>query len=74
LRRLYLDGNKLAALHPKMFSQLDGLFILDLEGNACIDQNFMNITGHFARARIEEELAGCGANYALQVQENYQEL
>jgi hypothetical protein len=51
--------NKLSAVHPKAFSNMD-LYHLDLSSNICVDKSFFKES----KANIEEGLATCGAEYA----------
>jgi hypothetical protein len=60
LNEIWLSGNKLRALHPQMFTELDSLRFLFLSGNQCVDQDFLNYP---PKANIEDGLAECGANY-----------
>jgi hypothetical protein len=48
-----------------MFSLLSNLMRLDLRWNSCIDKEFES---NLSKAMIEQELAECGAEYALHEQ------
>ncbi len=67
MNQISLFSNKLTALHPKMFSHLDNLDRLDLSKNPCIDRDFWPVP---SMATVEEQLATCGAKYALHDQQN----
>jgi hypothetical protein len=60
VRKIYLHGNQLTALHPRMFSHLQNFYLLNLSGNICIDKEFRSGT---SMDTIEMELQSCGANY-----------
>ncbi len=62
MKRIWLYGNKISAMHPRMFSHLTKLNDLYLNSNTCIDKWFDPVT---SLAAIEKELATCGAGYAL---------
>jgi hypothetical protein len=64
-----LKGNKLSAMHPRMFAHLTKLKVLLLSGNSCINKNFDPVT---SLAAIEQQLGACGAEYALTELENLQ--
>jgi hypothetical protein len=51
-----------------MFSHLSNLGTLDLTGNACINKYFG--LDKYSRATLQDELAKCGAGYALHEQQN----
>ncbi len=57
LRNIQLSNNQLSALHPKMFSSLDRLEVLNLAGNPCIDRIFVPVQSIH---EIEIELRECG--------------
>jgi hypothetical protein len=62
LKIIWLEHNKLSAMHPRMFAHLTKLNELYLSGNACINKKFYPVT---SLAAIENELATCGANYLV---------
>jgi hypothetical protein len=62
LKRIWLNNNKLSAMHPRMFSHLTKLNELYLSGNTCIDKRFNPVT---SLAAVEQELATCGSNYPV---------
>jgi hypothetical protein len=62
LTHIYLNGNKLSAIHPKTFSQVNRLTDLGLEGNICINKRFNPVT---SKTEIEQELTSCGAEYSV---------
>jgi peptidoglycan hydrolase CwlO-like protein len=64
LRVIWLENNKLAAMHPRTFSHLASLERLGLHGNICVDDDFSSSS----KTSIEEALATCGAEYALHEQ------
>jgi hypothetical protein len=65
LETIFLEHNRLGALHPRMFSHLINLNDLDLSGNTCIDRRFRSV--HYKDV-VEQELANCGIGYAVQQQ------
>jgi hypothetical protein len=58
LKYVYLNGNDLHTLHPKMFSHLK-LTRLWLSGNICVNKEW----DYPSPAVIEEGLQDCGENY-----------
>jgi Leucine-rich repeat (LRR) protein len=62
LREIHLDGNKLSAMHPRMFAHLNNLNRLLLNRNICINKRFNPV---ISLADVEQELATCGANYPV---------
>jgi hypothetical protein len=62
LKTIYLENNKLTAVHPRTFSNLDSLNTLDLRGNICVNKWFQPVT---SLTEIESELTKCGFGYAL---------
>ncbi len=58
LKQIYLNGNDLHTLHPKMFSHLK-LTRLNLNGNLCVNKEWSSPSP----AIIEEGLEECGENY-----------
>ncbi len=62
LRTIWLENNKLSAMHPRMFAHLTKLNDLDMQDNPCIDKRFKPVT---SLAAVEKELMTCGANYLV---------
>jgi hypothetical protein len=67
VKSINLDNNNLSAMDPHTFSNLSNLKSLRLHSNPCIDKDFDD---NPTKAAIEQELAECGAGYALNEQQN----
>jgi hypothetical protein len=69
LWKLYLDGNRISAMHKKTFSHLTKLKFLHVGRNVCI---ITDLHSNINFKRLERDLRGCGERYALYEPEDFE--